>query len=78
MAANRNLIDPKEVAQRLSLDDYLALTQRNWTPGVSRSLRRSVQRGLEGGAIFFLDKGPSVLDSRGAAGLAHRIETIGA
>jgi SAM-dependent methyltransferase len=61
----------------LSLDDYLALTRRNWAPGVSRSLRRSVQSGLEGGAIFFLDKGPRVLDSRGAAGLAHRIETTG-
>lgn len=62
----------------LSLDDYRALTEQNWAPGVSRSLRRSVQRGLEGGAIFFLDKGPRVLDSRGAAGLAHRIETTGA
>jgi SAM-dependent methyltransferase len=59
----------------LSLDEYLALTQRSWAPGVSRSIRQSVQRGLEGGAIFFLYKGPMVLDSRGAAGLSHRIET---
>lgn len=62
----------------LSLDEYLALTQRKWAPGVSRSIRRSVQQGLEGGAIFFLHKGPMVLDSRGAAGLSHRIETTAA
>jgi len=62
----------------LSLDDYMALMQRNWVPGVSKALRRSVQQGLEGGAIFFLHKGPMVLDSRGAAGLAHRMEMTGA
>lgn len=62
----------------LSLHDYLAITQRKRAPHVEDSLQRSVRRGFDGGAIFFLHKGPIVLDSRGAAGLAHRMETIGA
>jgi ubiquinone/menaquinone biosynthesis C-methylase UbiE len=62
----------------LSLRDYSALTRRKWAPIVANGLNRSVRRGLDGGAIFFLHKGPLVLDSRGAAGLSHRMETTGA
>lgn len=59
----------------LSLDDYRALTRRKWAPLVARRLQRSARQGFEGGAIFFLHKGPLVLDSRGAVGLAHRMQT---